>query len=94
MKLKVTKEYNFSKVGMNEVEGLADAMKQAMVPVQEFVKDRTYWLDTVELTEAEYKSRDGYSGCFETKDVTDLSKLDALQIDNLKRSANGGLIGE
>lgn len=37
---------------------------------------------------------DGYSGYFETTDVTDLSKLDALQIDNLRRSANGGLIGE
>lgn len=47
------------KVGVNEVVGLLDAMKEAMSPVQAWLKDLTYWTDC-ELTESEYKSRDGF----------------------------------
>jgi hypothetical protein len=47
------------KVGVNEIEGLADAMRNALAPVSEFLKGKVYWDDcTVEPTE--YKSRDGF----------------------------------
>lgn len=58
--LKINKQYEFSKVGMNEVEGLAASMKQAFTPVVDFIKDKTYWNDNLDSEPAEYTSRDGF----------------------------------
>jgi hypothetical protein len=48
------------KIGLNEVIGLKDAMREAMKPIQDLIKEKTYWIDEVEISESEYKSRDGF----------------------------------
>lgn len=57
--LKIKKEFHFSKVGMNEVEGLKEVMQALMVPLQTRLKEDVYWNDCA-LEEAEYKGRDGF----------------------------------
>lgn len=47
------------KVGINEVEGLKEAMTAAMRPAQEFLKELIYWNDC-KIEETEYLSRDGF----------------------------------
>jgi hypothetical protein len=59
MGLIISKEYPFSKVGINEVKGLKDVLKSLMAPVQTHIKNHIYWSD-VDLTESEYTSRDGF----------------------------------
>lgn len=58
-KLKINKEYSFSKVGVNEVEGLKDVMIEAIKPIQQAIQEHKYWGE-VELRETEYNSRDGF----------------------------------
>lgn len=48
------------KVGVNEIQGLRDAIHAALKPVQEYVKDKAYWHDTIDIDDTEYKSRDGF----------------------------------
>ena len=50
----------YTKIGINEVIGLKEAMKNALLPVQELLKESVYWNDSIELVESEYKSRDGF----------------------------------
>lgn len=50
---------NSYKIGVNEIDGLKMAMKNAMGPLVSIIQEKMYWT-TVELTEAEYKSRDGF----------------------------------
>lgn len=57
--LKIKKEYPFSKIGINEVQGLKAAMKSVIEPVRAAIKENIYWSD-VELIESEYISRDGF----------------------------------
>lgn len=57
--LKITKQFSFSKVGMNEIEGLKEVMTDLMLPVQKAVKEHVYWNDCA-LEEAEYKGCDGF----------------------------------
>ena len=58
--LKITKQYAFEKTGVNEVDGLKDAMHQAMTPILDLIKSKVYWNDSLELNDSEYKSRDGF----------------------------------
>ncbi len=58
--LKINKQYDFEKTGINEVEGLKEVLLKSMAPMLAFVKDKTYWNDDLELSESEYKSRDGF----------------------------------
>jgi hypothetical protein len=48
------------KIGVNEIAGLKDFMVHAMKPLQDYLKESSYWSDTIELHEAEYTSRDGF----------------------------------
>ena len=49
------------KIGMEEIEGLEHAMRQAFEPVLESIAGRIYWYDKDRLiSKAEYKSRDGF----------------------------------
>lgn len=57
--LKIVKEYSFSKVGIDEIDGLKEVMIALMQPVKEWVKESIYWNDC-DLDESEYKSRDGF----------------------------------
>lgn len=57
--LKIKKEFSFSKVGIDEIEGLKKVMQDLMLPLQKRLKQKVYWNDC-ELTEAEYKGRDGF----------------------------------
>lgn len=59
MGLRITKEYSFSKVGLDEVDGLKDALQAVIAPIQESIKDRIYWSE-VDVHESEYKARDGF----------------------------------
>lgn len=47
------------KIGINEIEGLKDAMTSALVPIQKYLKDHVYW-NECEIEETEYLSRDGF----------------------------------
>lgn len=59
MKLEITKEYPFSKVGINEVKGLKAVMLDLMKPVQVWLTNSIYWSEC-KPCESEYKSRDGF----------------------------------
>lgn len=50
---------NSYKIGLDEVEGLKDAMNRALHPIVDSLQDRVYW-SSVAPIEAEYKSRDGF----------------------------------
>lgn len=47
------------KIGIKEVVGLETAMREAMVPLAEALKQKIYWSD-IDLKDTEYKSRDGF----------------------------------
>lgn len=49
----------YTKIGIDEIEGLKEVMKGLMKPVQDFIQDKVYW-SKVELEESEYKSCDGF----------------------------------
>lgn len=59
MKLKINREYSFSKIGIDEVDGLKCAMKDVMQPILDAVNEHIYWTKA-EFNESEYKSRDGF----------------------------------
>lgn len=59
-KLKITKEYAFSKVGVDEIEGLKQAMQEVVAPIASTLRDKMYWNSELEFTPSEYKSRDGF----------------------------------
>jgi hypothetical protein len=58
--IKIVKEYSFSKVGINEVVGLKDAMARVVVPIVDHLKQGIYWDDGLGFEESEYRSRDGF----------------------------------
>lgn len=58
MNLKI--RHDSYKIGVDEIEGLKDAMKQAIAPVLAEIKDRIYWDDCLDSKFTEYKSRDGF----------------------------------
>jgi len=60
MGLKITKEYSFSKVGVNEVKGLLPAMTLVVSPIVKHLKQSIYWDDNLGFEQSEYKSRDGF----------------------------------
>lgn len=47
------------KIGLNEVEGLKEALFETIKPVQDALKNKIYWNDC-SFEESEYKSRDGF----------------------------------
>jgi hypothetical protein len=49
MGLKITKEYSFSKVGVNEVKGLLPAMAVVVAPIVKHLKQSIYWDDNLGL---------------------------------------------
>jgi hypothetical protein len=51
---------NSYKIGLDEIEGLKDAMAEVLKPLVDHLKDKIYWND-LELQSSEYKSRDGFS---------------------------------
>lgn len=57
--LKIKKEYEFEKTGMNEVVGLEKTLQKVLKPIQKALQDKIYW-DTVSTRVTEYKSRDGF----------------------------------
>ena len=61
--LNIKKEYPFSKVGMDEIVGLEDAMRKVFKPIETTLLDKMYWCRGDEdgiVHKAEYKSRDGF----------------------------------
>lgn len=48
------------KIGVNEIIGLKDAMRDLMKPLQESILDKTYWNNQIDLIDSEYLSRDGF----------------------------------
>lgn len=48
------------KVGMNEVVGLEQAIRNAFQPIQEELKKHVYW-DEVDMEPVEYTGRDGFT---------------------------------
>lgn len=57
MKLKIKDAY---KIGLDEVEGLQDAMAEVLKPVLERVKQDIYWNDDLKFEPVEYNHRDGF----------------------------------
>lgn len=47
------------KIGVDEIEGLKEAMLEAFKPVSDLIQEKVYWNDSL-LSDAEYKSRDGF----------------------------------
>ena len=47
------------KLGMNEVVGLEQAIREVFQPVVKHLQTKVYW-NTLELEQVEYKSRDGF----------------------------------
>lgn len=47
------------KIGINEIEGLKDAMTQVLKPIQDHIDSEVYW-GPYKFEESEYKSRDGF----------------------------------
>lgn len=61
MSITINKEYPFSKVGLNEVEGLTEVLTQALAPIETKLRESIYWHDKTTMIEpVEYKSRDGF----------------------------------
>jgi hypothetical protein len=58
-KLKINREYHFSKIGMNEVQGLRDVLADLLEPIRDVLADTCYWTG-VTLNDTEYQSRDGF----------------------------------
>lgn len=59
MKLKIVESQHTHKIGINEIVGLKEILKQLMAPIQDLVKGKIYW-SSVELGESEYVGRDGF----------------------------------
>lgn len=59
MSIKLVPNHNSYKIGIDEIVGLKQAMKQVMAPIRQALKDKIYWNDC-SLEESEYKSRDGF----------------------------------
>lgn len=57
--MRIKKEYPFSKVGVNEVQGLKKALHEVMEPIREKLNEHIYW-DDKKLIDSEYTSRDGF----------------------------------
>lgn len=55
------KQGNSYKIGVDEIEGLGEAMDQALAPILAEVKHRIYWDTGLTVHPTEYKSRDGFS---------------------------------
>lgn len=60
MLLKITRKYEFEKIGVNEIEGLNAILRDALQPIADHIKEGIYWTDKVEITDTEYRSRDGF----------------------------------
>lgn len=59
--IKIKKQYEFSKVGIDEVVGLKDAMLKLIKPIESAIQEKAYWLkDNSIIENSEYKSRDGF----------------------------------
>lgn len=50
----------YSKIGMNEIEGLEEVLRKLAAPILASVKDRMYWDESLDFERAEYNSRDGF----------------------------------
>lgn len=48
------------KLGMNEVEGLREAIAESFKPVRDALREKVYWGDQLKFENVEYKSRDGF----------------------------------
>lgn len=59
MKVRIIENKNSYKIGIDEVEGLKDAMKEVLAPVLNRINEDVYW-NILELEETEYKRRDGF----------------------------------
>mgnify|MGYP001613225003 CR=1 FL=1 len=59
MRVNLKKEFGFGKVGIDEVVGLKDILKDLIIPVVDRLKQDVYWDDLI-LYESEYKVRDGF----------------------------------
>jgi hypothetical protein len=58
-KIKVNMENSY-KLGMNEVEGLKNAMTKVFKPIEDILKSKMYWNESGLIYDVEYKSRDGF----------------------------------
>jgi len=48
------------KIGVDEILGLAEAMRLAMAPIRDLLRDKAYWNRELEFEALEYKRRDGF----------------------------------
>lgn len=60
MKLRIVKEYDFLKVGVNEVKGLREELIKVVEPIQDILRDKAYWDKYMIFEDSEYISRDGF----------------------------------
>ncbi len=57
--MEITKEYPFSKVGLDEVKGLKAELQSLIKPIVDSIQEGVYW-GKVEVNESEYRARDGF----------------------------------
>lgn len=48
------------KIGVDEIEGLKEAMQSVMIPVRDALRAKAYWNESLDFGALEYKSRDGF----------------------------------
>lgn len=71
-KLKIKDSY---KIGLDEVEGLQDAMTEVTKPILDLVLDRIYWNDGLKFEPTEYHARDGFMPYFSNCGGIELSLI-------------------
>jgi hypothetical protein len=59
IKLKPTAKQAY-KIGVDEIEGLKEAMQNAMLPIRDALRDKAYWDRELAFDDMEYKGRDGF----------------------------------
>lgn len=65
---------NSYKIGLDEIEGLKQAMLEVMKPIQSALKDKMYWSD-LNLNFTEYKSRDGFIANTSNKGGVEINEI-------------------
>lgn len=57
--IQTTQEYDFTKIGLNEVKGLEEVLRELVASIEAHLKDNIYW-NECKFDQAEYQSRDGF----------------------------------
>lgn len=75
------------KIGLDEIDGLQNAMTEVLAPVLEVIQDRVYW-DKLAFEPSEYHSRDGFipyaSNCGGMELTVIVPKCESQEFDFLR----------